>query len=100
MLKYGSDKPDLRNPILIITDVTEHFAARASACSPRSSPQSGGVVRAIPAPARPRGQPQVLRRHERLGARRRPSGLGYINIKDGEPGGPIAKNHGRKRPPR
>ena len=21
-------------------------------------------------------------------------GLGYINIKDGEPGGPIAKNHG------
>jgi aspartyl-tRNA synthetase len=25
MLKYGSDKPDLRNPILIITDVTEHF---------------------------------------------------------------------------
>src|SRR3546814_21123577 len=22
------------------------------------------------------------------------SGLGYINIKDGEPGGPIAKNHG------
>src|SRR3546814_6184476 len=24
MLKYGSDKPDLRNPV-IITDVTDHF---------------------------------------------------------------------------
>ena len=37
MLKYGSDKPDLRNPILI-SDVSEPFrAARASACSPASS---------------------------------------------------------------
>src|SRR3546814_6793001 len=25
------------------------------------------------------------------------SGLGYINIKDGVPGGPIAKNHGEER---
>ncbi|MCI1754991.1 MAG: hypothetical protein LKM31_03775 [Sphingobium sp.] len=42
------------------------------------------------------GQPQVLRRHERLGAQREwAAGLGYINIEsDGEPGGPIAKNHG------
>ena len=37
MLKYGSDKPDLRNPILI-SDVSEPFRrARASACSPASS---------------------------------------------------------------
>jgi aspartyl-tRNA synthetase len=50
MLKYGSDKPDLRNPILI-TDVTDHFrgsgfglfakmveAAMSCAPSPRRTP--------------------------------------------------------------
>jgi aspartyl-tRNA synthetase len=33
MRKYGSDKPDLRNPIEM-QDVTEHFAAPASRSSP------------------------------------------------------------------
>ncbi len=48
MLKYGNDKPDLRNPILI-TDVSEHFSGSGFglfACMV----ESGGVVRAIPAP--------------------------------------------------
>jgi aspartyl-tRNA synthetase len=51
MRKYGSDKPDLRNPI-VITDVTEHFRGSASACSKIFAKDaiSGGVVRAIPAP--------------------------------------------------
>jgi aspartyl-tRNA synthetase len=55
---------------------------------------TGGVVRAIPAPAHGGQEPQVLRRHERLGAGRRLCGLGYVTRKGGEFGGPIAKNHG------
>ncbi|HXN88232.1 MAG TPA: aspartate--tRNA ligase [Methylocella sp.] len=50
MLKYGSDKPDLRNP-LIITDVTAQFArADVSFNAFKNVIKSGGVVRAIPAP--------------------------------------------------
>ena len=42
-----------------------------------------------------REEPQVLRRHERLGAQAKAlPGLGYVTRKGGEFGGPIAKNHG------
>ena len=44
MLKYGTDKPDLRNPLLI-SDVGEHFPAPASACSRRSSKAAGSFAR-------------------------------------------------------
>ena len=70
MLKYGSDKPDLRNPILI-ADVTEHFRGSGFGLFARIV-EGGGVVRAIPAPGTGGQEPQVLRRHERLGALRRP----------------------------
>ncbi|HAM46854.1 MAG TPA: aspartate--tRNA ligase, partial [Alphaproteobacteria bacterium] len=50
MLKYGSDKPDLRNPIEIC-DVTEFFALDAVTFNAFKKPiAAGGVVRAIPAP--------------------------------------------------
>ena len=50
MLKYGSDKPDLRNP-LIIADVTQEFASEdVSFNAFKNVIKSGGVVRAIPAP--------------------------------------------------
>ena len=48
MLKYGSDKPDLRNPIEI-ADVTEHFAGSGFGLFAKIA-ASGGIVRAIPAP--------------------------------------------------
>src|SRR3546814_10796440 len=48
MLKCGSDKPDLRNP-LIISDVTEHFHGSGFAIF-AGLVESGGVIRAIPAP--------------------------------------------------
>ena len=48
MLDYGSDKPDLRNP-LKIADVTPHFAGSGFGLFARIA-ASGGVVRAIPAP--------------------------------------------------
>src|SRR6478672_9499999 len=56
MLEFGSDKPDLRNPIRI-KDVTEQFKGGSFGLFARIA-ASGGVVRAIPAPgagANPRG---------------------------------------------
>ena len=48
MLKYGSDKPDLRNPI-IIHDVSSYFTQSSFGLFERIVSE-GGVVRAIPAP--------------------------------------------------
>ncbi|MBL4614038.1 MAG: aspartate--tRNA ligase, partial [Magnetovibrio sp.] len=48
MLKYGSDKPDLRNP-LTICDVTEHFAGGGFGLFAKNI-EKGSVVRAISAP--------------------------------------------------
>ncbi len=50
MLKYGSDKPDLRNP-LIISDVTAEFARDDVTFNAfKNVIKAGGIVRAIPAP--------------------------------------------------
>ena len=49
MLKYGTDKPDLRNP-LVIADVSEVFAREDVTFNAfKNVIKSGGVVRAIPA---------------------------------------------------
>jgi aspartyl-tRNA synthetase len=92
MLKYGSDKPDLRNP-LQISDVTEHFRGGGFGLFARII-EGGGIVRAIPAPgagARARSFFDGMNDWARSEGH---AGLGYINIKDGEAGGPIAKNLG------
>src|SRR5262249_59964990 len=50
MLKYGTDKPDLRNP-LVIADVSEEFNdPRVTFNAFKNVIKAGGVVRAIPAP--------------------------------------------------
>ncbi|MBB2204389.1 aspartate--tRNA ligase [Gluconacetobacter takamatsuzukensis] len=90
MKLYGSDKPDLRNPLLI-SDVTESFANSGFGLFARIV-ADGGEVRAIPAPGagdRPRAFYDKLNAWAReAGA----GGLGYI-IFDEEGGkGPIAKN--------
>ena len=92
MLRYGSDKPDLRNPILI-SDVTEHFRGGGFGLFAKIV-EGGGVVRAIPAPGagvRPRSFFDGMNEWARGEGH---AGLGYINIKAGEAGGPIAKNLG------
>jgi len=96
MLKYGNDKPDLRNPIEI-QDVTEIF--RGSGFSIFAGMvESGSVVRAIPAPgAGQRSRRQFFDGTNDWAKREGYAGLGYINIKDGVPGGPIAKNLGEER---
>ncbi len=91
MLKYGSDKPDLRNP-LVICDVTSVFArADVEFKAFKGIIEQGGVVRAIRAPkvgAQPRSFFDKLNGWaQEQGAK----GLGYILIEAGEGKGPIAK---------
>ncbi|WP_297297736.1 aspartate--tRNA ligase [uncultured Methylovirgula sp.] len=95
MLKYGSDKPDLRNP-LVIADVTAEFAREDVTFNAfKNVIKAGGIVRAIPAPgagAQPRSFFDKLNDWARgEGA----PGLGYVIFERAEGGlsgkGPIAK---------
>ncbi|MBU7579092.1 MAG: aspartate--tRNA ligase [Porphyrobacter sp.] len=92
MLKYGSDKPDLRNP-LIISDVSAHFTHSGFGLFEKIV-GSGGVVRAIPAPATHEKSRKFFDDMNDWARREGYAGLGYVTRKGGEFGGPIAKNHG------
>jgi len=94
MLKYGTDKPDLRNP-LVISDVTEHFRGGGFGLFARII-EGGGVVRAIPAPGAGTHARSFFDGMNDWARGEGHAGLGYINIKNGEPGGPIAKNLGEE----
>ncbi|MGN0827852.1 MAG: aspartate--tRNA ligase [Kiritimatiellia bacterium] len=89
ILKYGSDKPDLRNPIVLF-DCTQLFAASAFNAFAKAI-ESGAVVRAIPVKnikSKPRSFFDKLGQYaQTIGAK----GLGYL-VWDGENvKGPIAK---------
>jgi aspartyl-tRNA synthetase len=94
MLKYGSDKPDLRNPILI-TDVTGHFRGSGFGLFAKMV-ESGNVVRAIPAPGTAEKSRKFFDDMNEWARGEGHAGLGYITQKGGELGGPIAKNHGEE----
>ncbi len=90
MLKYGSDKPDLRNPIEI-SDVTEAFRGSNFGIF-ASQIEKGAVVRAIPAP-HTASQPRSFFDKKNDWAREQGyPGLGYIVFEEnGNAKGPIAK---------
>jgi aspartyl-tRNA synthetase len=92
MLKYGSDKPDLRNP-LIISDVTEHFRGSGFGLFAKMV-ETGNVVRAIPVPKTAEKSRKFFDDMNEWARSEGYAGLGYITQKGGELGGPIAKNHG------
>jgi len=94
MLKYGSDKPDLRNPILI-SDVSGHFEGSGFGLFARIV-EGGGVVRAIPAPGTAEKSRKFFDDMNDWARSEGHAGLGYITQKGGELGGPIAKNHGEE----
>ncbi|HEX8256219.1 MAG TPA: aspartate--tRNA ligase [Allosphingosinicella sp.] len=94
MLKYGSDKPDLRNPILI-ADVSDHFRGSGFGLFARIV-EGGGVVRAIPAPGTADKSRKFFDDMNEWARSEGHAGLGYITHKGGELGGPIAKNHGEE----
>jgi aspartyl-tRNA synthetase len=95
MLKYGSDKPDLRNP-LIIADVTAEFSRDdVSFNAFKTVIKSGGVVRAIPAPGAATQPRSFFDKLNDWAKGEGAAGLGYI-IFEREGGGltgkgPIAK---------
>jgi aspartyl-tRNA synthetase len=90
MLDYGSDKPDLRNP-LRITDVTEHFSGSGFGLFARIA-ASGGVVRAIPAPGTAGNPRSFFDKLNDWARAEGAGGLGYITFDADGPKGPIAKN--------
>lgn len=89
MLRYGSDKPDLRNPLLI-ADVTEVFKESDFSVFAQAI-EKGSIVRAIQgrgAAAQSRGFFDKLNEWSRTqGA----AGLGYVIFAEGTAKGPIAK---------
>ena len=90
MLQFGSDKPDLRNPIRI-ADVTEHYAGSSFALFARIA-ASAGTIRAIPAPgagSQPRSFFDKLNDWAKAEGQ---GGLGYITYDAEGAKGPIARN--------
>jgi aspartyl-tRNA synthetase len=94
LLKYGSDKPDLRNPLLI-TDVSDHFKGSGFGLF-AGLVEKGAVVRAIPAPGTAEKSRKFFDEMNEWARNEGFAGLGYATRKGGEWGGPIAKNHGEE----
>ncbi len=93
--KYGSDKPDLRNPIEI-QQVTEHFAGSGfKVFAGQIEADSKVEVWAIPGPTG--GSRAFCDRMNAWAQGEGQPGLGYIFFKDGAGSGPVAKNIGEER---
>jgi aspartyl-tRNA synthetase len=90
MLQFGSDKPDLRNPIRI-ADVTEHYAGSGFGLFARIAAQ-GGVVRAIPAPGAASQPRSFFDKLNDWAKAEGAGGLGYIVYDQDGAKGPIARN--------
>jgi aspartyl-tRNA synthetase len=98
--KYGSDKPDLRNPIEMQA-VTEHFSGSGfKVFASQIEADSKVQVWAIPAKNKAGAEPIGRAFCDRMNAWAQGEGqpgLGYIFFKDGAGSGPIAKNIGEER---
>ncbi|WP_298969457.1 aspartate--tRNA ligase [uncultured Roseobacter sp.] len=97
-LWYGSDKPDLRNPIKMQV-VSEHFAGSGFAIFAKLLEQEGTEIRAIPAPTG--GSRKFCDRMNAFAQKEGLPGMGYIFWRDQgngmEAAGPLAKNIGPER---
>jgi aspartyl-tRNA synthetase len=93
MAKYGTDKPDLRNPI-VMQDVSEHFRGGGFGLFARILEDKKNAVWGIPAPKG--GSRAFCDRMNSWAQGEGQAGLGYIFWSDdqGGWGGPIAKNLG------
>ncbi|MCA6240180.1 MAG: aspartate--tRNA ligase, partial [Phenylobacterium sp.] len=96
MQKYGSDKPDLRNP-LVMQDVSEPFRGGGFGVFARMLESPKAAIWAIPAPGG--GSRAFCDRMNSWAQSEGQPGLGYIFWREGEEGGagPIAKNLGPER---
>jgi aspartyl-tRNA synthetase len=92
---YGTDKPDLRNPITM-RDMTEHFRGSGfRAFANMIAADTTVRIRAIPAPGG--GSRAFCDRMNSWAQGEGQPGLGYIFFRDGEGAGPIARNLGPER---
>ena len=82
----------MRNP-LIISDVTEHFTSSGFGLFEKIV-GGGGRVRVIPAPHTHEKSRKFFDDMNDWARKEGFAGLGYVTRKQGEFGGPIAKNHG------
>lgn len=95
MAKYGTDKPDLRNP-LVIEDVSDIFAGSGFGLFAKAV-EGGSFVRAIKTPGtagRPRSWFDKMNAYA---VENQMGGLGYISFADEGNKGPIAKNLDEER---
>jgi aspartyl-tRNA synthetase len=94
--KYGTDKPDLRNPI-VMQDVSEAFRGSGFKIFAKILETPGNAVWAIPAPTG--GSRAFCDRMNSWAQGEGQPGLGYIFWREGEEGGagPLAKNIGPER---
>jgi aspartyl-tRNA synthetase len=99
-LWYGSDKPDLRNPIKMQV-VSDHFRGSGFAVFAKLLEQEGTQIRAIPAPKG--GSRKFCDRMNVFAQKEGLPGMGYIFWRQAEDGsgmeaaGPLAKNIGPER---
>ncbi len=96
---YGSDKPDMRNPIKM-QEVSEHFAGSGFAIFAKLLENEGTEIRAIPAPTG--GSRKFCDRMNKFAQEQGLPGMGYIFWRKAEDGsteaaGPLAKNIGPER---
>ena len=89
MLKYGSDKPDLRNPIEI-AEATEIFRGSGFSIFERGI-AAGGVVRAIPAPGGAAQPRSYFDRMQDWARAQGAGGLAYVTLDENGARGPIAR---------
>jgi aspartyl-tRNA synthetase len=100
MLWYGSDKPDLRNPIKMQV-VSDHFRGSGFAVFAKLLENEGTQIRAIPAPTG--GSRKFCDRMNAYAQKEGLPGMGYIFWREAEAGGgmeaagPLAKNIGPER---
>ena len=100
LLWFGSDKPDLRNPIRMQI-VSEHFRGSGFAVFAKLLEQEGTEIRAIPAPTG--GSRKFCDRMNAFAQKEGLPGMGYIFWREAEDGsgmeaaGPLAKNIGPER---
>ena len=98
LILYGTDKPDLRNPIKM-QDVSTHFSDSGFEIFSRILREEGTQIRAIPAPSG--GSRKFCDRMNSFAQKEGLPGMGYIFWRDGEKGmeaaGPLAKNIGFDR---
>jgi len=98
-LWYGTDKPDLRNPVKMQV-VSEHFEGSGFAIFAKILEHEGTEVRAIPAPGG--GSRKFCDRMNSWAQQQGLPGMGYIFWRESEGGalegaGPLAKNIGPER---